>query len=551
MFLGRPLAALLCSALAAASVLKHVADADVEFSYGSPAGQVPVDDMRHYKAHDWPHPHRPGKDTADKSIYQVLSADDEGGGAAQQLVGWVSVQGFFAGLRSDRPGSVTLFALPDSALQFPKHKKGGHRHRHGLLSALSAEDPAALLDASQSLDLADVAAELDAIESASDDDDDEKKERRRKIIKLIVRAILEYHILPQATDLGALLANTTHATNLTIPDGALDEEALRIRVGATLVPPAVRVNFYSTVVQPNVVAKNGVIHVLDRPLLPPPSIFQTLFLVPKHFASLSSALQRVKLANAVEWRYVHNEDSEDGKWQLEGAASSTLFAPLNSAFAKLPWKLQLFLFSPFGERVLGRLLQFHVVPGFVLHSDYLHNATAGEPPAWVVDADVQGLIDQEEEDFEEALFVDEFHCHHGKEYHKHGKDGNKGCKDRGRKGPRTPPHHGPHHEPEYAANITLPTRLANHTVDVHVLKYKTRVPLPGHKFDVYTTRVFVNRQRVVVADVPARNGALHVVGSVLSPHPHHGKRVEGLQGGEVYDSWADWEEWLVDWAEAN
>jgi uncharacterized surface protein with fasciclin (FAS1) repeats len=73
------------------------------------------------------------------------------------------------------------------------------------------------------------------------------------------------------------------------------------------------------------------------------------------------------LTNAVEWRYVL-EEGEDDKWTVEGTGSMTFFVPSNLAFKNLPWKLELFLFSPFGEKVLKKLLQYHVVPGIILHS---------------------------------------------------------------------------------------------------------------------------------------------------------------------------------------
>ena len=49
----------------------------------------------------------------------------------------------------------------------------------------------------------------------------------------------------------------------------------------------------------------------------------------------------------------------DGK---QGLGSLTLFAPLNSAWEKLPPKVLAFLFSPIGERALRHLLEYHIVP---------------------------------------------------------------------------------------------------------------------------------------------------------------------------------------------
>ncbi|KAF7971644.1 hypothetical protein HWV62_20684 [Athelia sp. TMB] len=551
MFLGRPIVALLCSVLAAASALKHTPDADA-LAY-TPAAQRPLGGLMHH-----PIISEEAKTKEEKTIWQVLSDDDK----FSRFVKIANISSEVVALLDDPSASITLFALPNSALKFPKHKHG-HRHGHDLsLSALPHLDPA-------SVDLASAAAEIDALSTF---DDHEEKERRKKFLALIVRALLQYHILPVRTSLPALLANTTHATALTIPDLALDGEALRVRVGTHLLPPSVNVNFLSRVVGHEVGARNGVVHVLSHPLLPPPSVFQTLFLVPKAFGTLTSAVQRIGATDALEWRYVPT-GGEDRKWELQGSASSTLFAPTSGAFEKLPWKLRLFLFSPFGEKVLGKLLQLHVVPGVVLHSDYLHNATVGKPLAgWteVEDLDALELLAADDEEHSEEMLFAEHERHLEQEHDrkpegrckargpkarkdmKRGQHGHDDHSDdrrkfptRGRKGPK----HAPHHPaPIYAANTTLPTLLANHTLAVHVRKYKTRLPLPHHALDVYTTLLFVNGQKVVVADVPARNGALHVLGRLVSPHPRHGEvRAEG----GVYDSWADWEEWLVDWAEAN
>lgn len=112
------------------------------------------------------------------------------------------------------------------------------------------------------------------------------------------------------------------------------------------------------------------------------------------------------------------------------------------------------------------------------------------------------------------------------------------------------------HKPVFAANVTLPTRLSNHTLDIHVAKFKYTIPVPGHGKDVYTTKLFVNHQAIVFADVPARNGAFHVISKVLNPRPHSHKPKKP-QGGKNLahdddggdDEWEDWEDWLIQWAD--
>lgn len=75
-------------------------------------------------------------------------------------------------------------------------------------------------------------------------------------------------------------------------------------------------------------------------------------------------MQRTGLTNAVDYRFV--PDSDDKTTSVEGSAVVTAFVPSNKAFAKLPRKLQAFLFSPFGERALKKLLQYHIVPDVAL-----------------------------------------------------------------------------------------------------------------------------------------------------------------------------------------
>ena len=83
----------------------------------------------------------------------------------------------------------------------------------------------------------------------------------------------------------------------------------------------------------------------------------------------TSALQRVGLTDATDWRYVPGEGDQKGT--IEGSPSTTIFAPSNRAFHKLPLKLRLFLFSPFGEKVLSKLLKFHIIPDVIVHSGTL------------------------------------------------------------------------------------------------------------------------------------------------------------------------------------
>jgi hypothetical protein len=115
-------------------------------------------------------------------------------------------------------------------------------------------------------------------------DEDEDKERRRKIIKYIVSAVLSYHVIPQPFDVLALAKNSTHGTNLTLPDGSLDGKPLRVRVGRAPFSPALTINLFSRVEGPEIVTSNGIIHAISLPLLPPPAIFTGQFNLPSVFS---------------------------------------------------------------------------------------------------------------------------------------------------------------------------------------------------------------------------------------------------------------------------
>lgn len=180
---------------------------------------------------------------------------------------------------------ITFFAPNNKALHLPHHRKP----RHGLIS-LALSDPAAIpSDIYSSFDLSEIFSEIEEFEaSLVDDENDPDKERRKKFIRILVRAILAYHILPQGLDAPQLARNTTYATNLTVPDGALDKEPLRIRVASSKLFPVIKINVLATVIKPDIGAKNGIIHVINHPLLPPPSIFQELFLFPPYFGGVVS-----------------------------------------------------------------------------------------------------------------------------------------------------------------------------------------------------------------------------------------------------------------------
>lgn len=130
--------------------------------------------------------------------------------------------------------------------------------------------------------------------------------------------------------------------------------------------------------------------------------------------------------------------------------------------------------------------------------------------------------------------------------------------------------HPPRPRLDFANNLTVSTALANHTMNVVVVKFHIRIPLPGQgKIFKHVSRLLVNRQPVKVLDGVAWNGAVHVVDKLISPRPQRGRSGHGPSHAaetnsrrhsvyDVYDAeendiddWEDWESWLLDWAEQN
>ncbi|EWC48823.1 hypothetical protein DRE_00128 [Drechslerella stenobrocha 248] len=172
-----------------------------------------------------------------------------------------------------------------------------------------------------------------------------------------IKQALTYHITNEPFPIFKLLLSHT------IPS-ALHSDQLggpqRLRIG--LGPHGFAVNFYSHIVAGNIFASNGVIHGVDNILIPPPDVEVILSLFPTQFSTFSLAAHLTNL-----------------KADLPAVTrGGTLFAPPNSAWERLPRKVNAFLFSPFGRKYLKALLQYHVVLNETLYSDAYYHPIAQE-----------------------------------------------------------------------------------------------------------------------------------------------------------------------------
>lgn len=149
--------------------------------------------------------------------------------------------------------SITFFAVPNSGIPHsPKHKHGD-------------DDQSSL--APKRGDERDVAHDLGhlvlQIEELDDVPESPDKDHRKEALGRIVRGILAYHILPEEYDSATLVQNSTYATNLTLKDGSMDHQPLRLSVQSTVVPPRLRINKVVDVIKRDTIASNGELYFND------------------------------------------------------------------------------------------------------------------------------------------------------------------------------------------------------------------------------------------------------------------------------------------------
>lgn len=159
--------------------------------------------------------------------------------------------------------SITFFAPPDRALRPPKRHtkpKDTEFDEFGVESFFS-DDVIKTSDELEMFSTLEGFVDRQLLDNPSDADDD--KERKKKIIKKILTAVLKYHILSEELPAKELAKNSTFATALTLGDGSLHSEPLRLRVEQPprLLKPTLSLNFYASVIFADVKTKNGKLHI--------------------------------------------------------------------------------------------------------------------------------------------------------------------------------------------------------------------------------------------------------------------------------------------------
>ncbi|MGH1362261.1 MAG: fasciclin domain-containing protein [Calditrichia bacterium] len=114
----------------------------------------------------------------------------------------------------------------------------------------------------------------------------------------------------------------------------------------------------SNVVTPDINARNGIIHVIDRVLIPESKPLLTIASEAGTFNTLAAA---IKAAGLVE--------------TLSGEGPFTVFAPTDKAFAKLPKETLQSLLKPENKEQLQRILTYHVIAGRVYSDEVLQKSS--------------------------------------------------------------------------------------------------------------------------------------------------------------------------------
>ncbi|MCX2860576.1 fasciclin domain-containing protein [Paucibacter sp. PLA-PC-4] len=163
--------------------------------------------------------------------------------------------------------------------------------------------------------------------------------------KALLTAVLTYHVLPAKVERAAIPAGKP----ITTLQGGIFK--IEVNGGTTRVTDGR--NRVSTITATDIQASNGVVHVLDRVLLPADkTIVQTASALPD-FSILVEAVVAADLVGT-----------------LSGTGPFTVFAPTNAAFAALLTELGISKDALLADKaLLTKVLTYHVLPARVLKSD--------------------------------------------------------------------------------------------------------------------------------------------------------------------------------------
>jgi len=174
--------------------------------------------------------------------------------------------------------------------------------------------------------------------------------------KALVRAVLQYHVLTSQVPAAAI----PFGKAITPAAGGIFK--IDLVAGKPVITDGR--NRTANIVTTDIVASNGVVHVIDSVLLPADkTIVQTAIAAAPQFTSLVAALQFAS-------------DNNDLVTTLSGAGPFTVFAPTNAAFDSLARELTgnaaataADILVPANKALVRSVLTYHVLPSRVLKAD--------------------------------------------------------------------------------------------------------------------------------------------------------------------------------------
>lgn len=162
-----------------------------------------------------------------------------------------------------------------------------------------------------------------------------KPENKHKLV-----SILKYHVV----------SGEVKASDVVKLDYATTLNGQRVDVTAS--KDGVQLDSNTKVVTTDILASNGVIHVIDSVLMPKTA---NAIETAKQAGSFTTLLAAVEAAGLTD--------------VLSGEGSFTIFAPTDEAFAKLPADTVKNLLKPENKETLVSILKLHVIPSRVFASD--------------------------------------------------------------------------------------------------------------------------------------------------------------------------------------
>jgi len=154
-------------------------------------------------------------------------------------------------------------------------------------------------------------------------------------------SILRYHCIESKVEFKDFEDGQTWTTRMKLKQ--LNDKHQRIRVFKCAHTGTVSLNMFTRIQEYDMKASNGVIHVIDRVLLPPTDVLETLDFVPSKFSIWLLAVERTEMRKT-----------------LEETAGLTVLVPTNGAWENLGYSALAYLFSEHGKKDLKRIVEYHM-----------------------------------------------------------------------------------------------------------------------------------------------------------------------------------------------